>query len=76
MEKGHSNNLTSLDLNHVRPYLVLLQFNFNFMTYQGICNLNIDKKYFLNMHVSLMVTKISFLTLLWVLSYHRSQPHV
>ena len=25
-------NKTSLDFNYVRPYLVLLQFNFNFMT--------------------------------------------
>ena len=32
---------TSLDFNYVRPCLVLLQFNFNFMT-RVFCNLNID----------------------------------
>ena len=59
--------LTSLDFNYFRPYLVLLQFNFNFMT-KGICNLNLDKRFYTCM-VAFMIMKISLLTLLWVWSY-------
>ena len=44
-DRGHFNHhlyvITSLDFTYIRPYLVLLQFNFDFLT-QLFCNLNLD----------------------------------